>query len=37
MFAMAGSSGKGTRAFEIRQNLNLVETTSFENDMALLR
>ena len=31
------SRGKGTRIFEERQDLKLVEATSFENGVALLR
>lgn len=31
------SRGKGTRIFEDRQDLKLVEGTSFENGVALLR
>jgi hypothetical protein len=31
------SRGKGTRVFEDRRDLRLVEATAFENGLALLR
>jgi dihydrofolate reductase len=37
MLACPVSRGKGTRVFEDRQDLKLVEATSFENGVALLR
>ncbi len=37
MLVCPASRGKGTRIFEDRQDLNLVEATAFENGVALLR
>ena len=37
MLVCPASRGKGTRVFEDRQDLKLVEATSFENGVALLR
>jgi hypothetical protein len=37
MLVCPASRGRGTRVFENRQNLKLVEATSFENGVALLR
>ena len=37
MLVCPASRGKGTRIFEDRQDLKLVEGTSFENGVALLR
>ena len=37
MLVCPASRGKGTRIFENRQDLTLVEGTSFENDLVLLR
>jgi dihydrofolate reductase len=37
MLVCPASRGKGTRIFEDRQDLKLVEATSFENGVALLR
>jgi dihydrofolate reductase len=37
MLVCPASRGKGTRIFEDRQDLKLVEATSFENGLALLR
>ena len=37
MLVCPASRGKGTRIFEDRHQLKLVEATSFENGVALLR
>jgi dihydrofolate reductase len=37
MLVCPASRGKGTRIFEDRQDLKLVEGTSFENGVVLLR
>ena len=37
MLVCPASRGKGTRVFEDRQDLNLVEATAFDNGFALLR
>jgi dihydrofolate reductase len=37
MLVCPSSRGKGTRLFEDRRNLKLLEATSFDNDVALLR
>ncbi len=37
MLVCPASRGKGTRIFEDRQELKLVEATSFENGVVLLR
>jgi hypothetical protein len=37
MLVCPASRGKGTRVFENSQNLTLIEATSFENGLALVR
>ena len=37
MLVCPASRGKGTRVFEDRQDLKLLEATSFDNGVALLR
>jgi hypothetical protein len=37
MLVCPASRGKGTRVFEDRRDLELLEATSFENGLALLR